>query len=76
MYNYHKTKEGALSFKGESLKYIYGEYDQSIDYIDLLKAIQTNRIKVYVEDKQDHHFSKSDDQFQLLPDKYLFNNKA
>ena len=73
MFNYHKTKEGSLSFKGESLNFIYGEYDQSIDYLDILKAIQTNKIKVYVEDKQDHHFSKSEEEFQLLPDKYLFN---
>ena len=27
MFNYHKTKEGALSFKGESIYFIYGDHD-------------------------------------------------
>ena len=40
MYNVHKTKEGALSFKGESINFIYGEYDQSIGYVELLKSIE------------------------------------
>ena len=39
MYNLHKTKEGALSFKGESINFIYGEHDQSTPYIELLKSM-------------------------------------
>lgn len=75
MYNYHKTKEGALSFKGERLSFIYGEYDQSIRYIELLESIENNKIKVYIEEGQDHHFSKSEEEFQSIPDKYLFFDK-
>lgn len=75
MYNYHKTKEGALSFKGERLSFIYGEYDQSIRYIELLESIENNKIKVYIEEEQDHHFSKSEEEFQSIPDKYLFFDK-
>lgn len=72
MFNFHKTKEGALSFKGESISFIYGEYDQSIGYIDLLKAIENDIIKVFIEEGQDHHFSKSEEEFLQIPEKYLF----
>lgn len=72
MYNFHKTKEGALSFNGDMISFIYGEYDQSIGYIDLLKNMENDKIKVFVEKGQDHHFSKSEERFQEIPEKYLF----
>ena len=72
MYNLHKTKEGALSFKGEFIKFIYGEYDQSTPYIELLKRIENDKIKVFIEEGQDHHLSKSEEDFQMIPEKYLF----
>lgn len=72
MYNLHKTKEGALSFKGESINFIYGEHDQSTPYLELLKSIENDKIKIFVEEGQDHHFSKSEEEFQKIPDKYLF----
>ncbi|MFR5856474.1 MAG: alpha/beta hydrolase [Bacilli bacterium] len=72
MYNLYKTKEGALSFKGESINFIYGEYDQSIEYVELLKSIENDKIKVFIEEGQDHHFSKSEEDFQKIPEKYLF----
>lgn len=72
MYNFHKTKEGALSFNGDVISFIYGEYDQSIGYIDLLKNMENDKIKVFVEKGQDHHFSKSEESFQEIPEKYLF----
>ncbi len=72
MYNFHKTKEGALSFNGDMISFIYGEYDQSIGYIDLLKNMENDKIKVFVEKGQDHHFSKSEENFQEIPEKYLF----
>jgi len=72
MYNLYKTKEGALLFKGESINFIYGEYDQSIGYVELLKCIENDKIKVFIEEGQDHHFSKSEEDFQKIPEKYLF----
>ena len=72
MYNLHKTKEGALSFKGESINFIYGEYDQSIGYVELLKSIENDKIKVFIEEGQDHHFSKSEEDFKKILEKYLF----
>lgn len=76
MFNYHKTKEGALNFKGESMYFIYGDHDQSIGYTDLLKGIENDRIKLFIENGQDHHFSKSDEEFQKIPDKYLFYDES
>ena len=72
MYNLYKTKEGALSFKGESINFIYGEFDQSIGYVELLKSLENDKIKVFIEEGQDHHFSKSEEDFQKIPEKYLF----
>ena len=72
MFNYYKTKEGTLSFKGESINYVFGEYDQSIGYVGLLKSLENDKIKVFIEKGQDHHFSKSDEEFQKIPEKYLF----
>ena len=72
MYNFHKTKEGALSFNGDMISFIYGEYDQSIGYIDLLKNMENDKKKVFVKKGQDHHFSKSEESFQEIPEKYLF----
>lgn len=76
MFNYHKTKEGALSFKCESIYFIYGDHDQSIGYTDLLKGIENDRIKLFIENGQDHHFSKSDEEFQKILDKYLFYDES
>ena len=75
MYNLHKAKEGALSFKGEFINFIYGENDQSIKYIDLIKRIENDKIRVFVEKGQDHHFTKSEEDFLKTPEKYLFNKK-
>ena len=71
MFNYYKTKEGTLSFKGESINYVFGEYDQSIGYVGLLKSLENDKIKVFIEKGQDHHFSKSDEEFQRIPEKYF-----
>lgn len=76
MFNYHKTKSGALSFAGERMSFVYGEYDQSIGYVELLKSIENDRIKVSVEEGQDHYFSKNEEEFQKIPDKYLFYDKS
>ncbi len=75
MFNYHNTKEGALSFKGEFINFIYGELDQSFEYTTLLKSLENDKIRVYIEKGQDHYFSKSDEEFEQIPEKYLFGDK-
>ena len=74
-FNYPKTEEGALSFDGEVINFIYGEYDHSIKYVDSLKNIENDRIKVFIEEGQDHYFSKSEKSFQKIPEKYLFETE-
>ena len=72
MFNYNKIKEGALSFKEDSITFIYGSNDPSYGYIDLLKNIDNDKIKVDVVEGEDHYFSVSEDDFYMLPEKYLF----
>ena len=72
MFNYNKIKEGALSFKEENITFIYGSNDPSYGYIDLLKNIDNDKIKVDVVEGEDHYFSVSEDDFYMLPEKYLF----
>ena len=75
MFNYNKIKEGALSFKEDSITFIYGSNDPSYGYIDLLKNIDNDKIKVDVVEGEDHYFSVSEDDFYMLPEKYLFYDK-
>lgn len=71
MYNWHNTKECSLKYNGERISYVYGEMDQSAKYLPLLESITNDKIKLYTL-YEDHHFSFNDDDFQTLPDKYLF----
>lgn len=72
MRNYHLTKKGILNFKGNRITFVYGEYDPSIRYTELLNIMLSDKIKLEIIQKEDHHFSKSFDDFLQLPDKYLF----
>lgn len=71
MYNWHNTKEGVLNSSCERINFVYGEMDQSVRYLPLLNNITNDKIKLYTL-YEDHHFSFNDDDFQTLPDKYLF----
>lgn len=73
MYDFHKTKEGISKFKGESLIMVYGDFDQSYNYIELLNPLKSSVFKVEIIKGQDHHFSKNDIDFKELPEKYLIN---
>lgn len=75
MYNYHKTKDGATKFGGERITFVYGSLDQSMIYTELLKSIINDKIKLEIVDGEDHHFSKSEEDFFSLPEKYLFYDK-
>lgn len=72
MYNFHKTKEDALDFGGDRLTFVYGDNDQSFKYTELLTAILNDKIKLEIMENNDHHFSNSFDDFQMIPDKFLF----
>lgn len=72
MYNYHKTKQGVMSFNGEKMTLIYGEYDQSIKFTELLSLLVNDTVKLEIVKGEDHHFSKNENDFITIPDKYLF----
>ena len=46
MYNYHKTKDGIKRFKGDRLVLVYGSLDQSINYTELVKPLESDIIKL------------------------------
>lgn len=71
MINYHKTKEGLIKFNQEQLIMIYGNLDPSYRYTQLLDIIPNKKIKYFIIDGQDHHFSKNTFDFKKLPEKYL-----
>ena len=74
-YNYDQIVDGALAFNGERITFIYGSKDGSIDCTDLIKDIENDRIRLEIANGQDHYFSKSEKEFQALPEKYLFYDK-
>lgn len=71
MYNLHKTKECVQKYDGEGITFVYGELDQSYKYLKLLEKIADDKIKIYTL-HEDHYFSLNEEDFQTLPDKYLF----
>ena len=40
MINWQKTKIGAENFKGEGIKFLYGENDPSYRFVELIDAIE------------------------------------
>ena len=71
MFNWHRTKAGSLGFEGERINFVYGEEDQSAKYLPLLETIINEKIHLYTL-YEDHLFSYKDEDFQTLPDNYLF----
>ena len=60
------------NFKGEKLTFVYGAKDVSYSKIGLLENLKTiNNIQISTVEGADHHFSQNEDDFFLLPEKYL-----
>jgi len=73
MINLHKTKEGIKSFKGDKIVLIYGSLDQSYMYVELIKPLLNDVVKLKIIEGQDHFFSKDTYDFKKLPEDYLLN---
>lgn len=73
MINLHKTKEGIKSFKGDKMVLIYGSLDQSYMYVELIKPLLNDVVKLEIIEGQDHFFSKDTYDFKKLPEDYLLN---
>lgn len=58
MINFHKIKEGAKKFRGDSMYFLYGEEDPSFRYIEILSSIKNNACKYKIIKGEGHDFSK------------------
>lgn len=54
MINWHKTKSGAEKFKGEQIRFVYGDQDPSFQYVEILEYIE-NDVCTYVTIKKEGH---------------------
>lgn len=70
--NFHKTKNGIRSFRGESLTMIYGSRDQSYRYVKMLESCENPNFEYSIIEDADHGFSEMLDKFISLPKTYLF----
>ena len=69
MINFHKIKEGAKKFRGDSMYFLYGEEDPSFRYIEILSSIKNNACKYKIIKGEGHDFSKETLIYEL---NYLF----
>lgn len=70
---FDKTKKGIMRFNGEKMVIVYGGLDQSFSYVDLLKPLCNDKIKLEIIDGQDHHFSNECFDFKKLPEIFLLD---
>lgn len=73
MFNFHKTKDGIRNFSGEKMILVYGEFDPSYRYTELLMPLLNDNIELKIYKGQDHHFSNNSKDFELLPELILYN---
>lgn len=57
------------------MTFLYGEYDQSIQYTELLSLLVNDVVKLEIVKGEDHYFSKNENDFITIPDTYLFYDK-
>ena len=58
MINFHKIKEGAKKFRGDSMYFLYGEEDPSFRYIEIFSSIKNTACKYKIIKGEGHDFSK------------------
>lgn len=75
--HWHYTKFGIEKYLlgGNELEIVYGEYDPSCQYIDLIKDISKD-IGIHVILGEDHNFTFRMEDFLSLPEKYLLGRNA
>lgn len=66
--NWHKTKKGLINFSGAKVQVVFGQYDPSVDYSDLierLEVLETDGSSQIIS-KADHNFKGKLDTFKKL----------
>lgn len=69
--NWHKLKEGLKNSSNQEIYLIYGEYDQSIKYTELLEPLLNENIKLEIINGADHNFTNMLEEFIELSEKFL-----
>lgn len=75
MFNWHRTKEVIKNFNKKKLCLVYGEYDQSIKYTELISPLINEKVELKIIENEDHHFSNNFEDYINLPLKFLFNDE-
>lgn len=72
IYDINLIKNNLNNFNNEKVTIVYGSLDYSINLIENIKNIKSNRLDIKVILNEDHCFSKDEEDFYSLPEKYLF----
>lgn len=72
IYDINLIKKNLNNFNNEKVTILYGSLDYSINFLENIKNIKSNRLDIKVILNEDHYFSKDEEDFYSLPEKYLF----
>lgn len=72
IYDINLIKNNLNNFNNEKVTIVYGSLDYSINLLENIKNIKSNRLDIKVILNEDHCFSKDEEDFYSLPEKYLF----
>lgn len=72
IYDINLIKNNLNNFNNEKVTIVYGSLDYSINLLENIKDIKSNRVDIKVILNEDHYFSKDEEDFYSLPEKYLF----
>ena len=72
IYDINLIKNNLNNFNNEKVTIVYGSLDYSINLLENIKNIKSNRVDIKVILNEDPYFSKDEEDFYSLPEKYLF----
>lgn len=72
IYDINLIKNNLNNFNNEKVTIVYGSLDYSINLLENIKNIKSNRLDIKVILNEDHYFSKDEEDFYSLTEKYLF----
>ena len=72
IYDINLIKNNLNNFNNEKITIVYGSLDYSINSLENIKDIKSNRMDIKVVPNEDHYFSKDEEDLYSLPEKYLF----
>ena len=67
IYDINLIKNNLNNFNNEKITIVYGSLDYSINSLENIKDIKSNRMDIKVVPNEDHYFSKDEEDFYYLP---------